>query len=105
MLDDTGCHAIIIGRSAIGNPWFFRMWNAKDFTVTHKDELETILRHLNYSVSFYGEELGLLKFRKHLVQYSWNKRDAKAFRKTVFTKNTLKDVENLIRNFFTPYEN
>ena len=105
MLNDTGCHAVIIGRRAIGNPWFFRMWNDKDYTVTKKDELETILRHLNYSVSFYGEELGLLKFRKHLVQYSWDKTNAKSFRKTVFTKNTLKDVENLIRNFFRSYEN
>ncbi len=105
MLENTGCHAVIIGRSAIGNPWFFRMWKDHDYSVKQKDELETILRHLNYSVSFYGEELGLLKFRKHLVQYSWNKRDAKAFRRRVFTKNTLQDVENLIKSFFLTYEN
>ncbi|RME50207.1 MAG: tRNA dihydrouridine synthase DusB [Caldilineae bacterium] len=64
----TGCEAVMIGRAAIGNPWIFAGKNPQDVTLT--DRIALIRRHLRAMVDFYGEERGLVLFRKHVVKYT-----------------------------------
>lgn len=66
-LSHTGCDALMIGRGAVGNPWLFAHRNRAD--CSRSEILETALQHLDASIQFYGEEHGLVVFRKHAVDY------------------------------------
>ena len=63
----TGCDGVMIGRAAIGNPWIFQRKDIHQITLTEKARL--IYRHLDLMLDFYGEERGLILFRKHVVKY------------------------------------
>lgn len=63
----TNCDAVMIGRAAIGNPWIFQGLDRQQ--VTPEMVHEVMLNHLVRSVDFYGEERGLVLFRKHAVRY------------------------------------
>jgi len=67
MKEQTACDAVMIGRGAIGNPWVFDL----DFTGEPAPVLvlDTMLEHLHLNLTFYGDPLGLILFRKHVVQY------------------------------------
>jgi tRNA-dihydrouridine synthase len=57
----------MIGRGAIGHPWIF---SRRDRSDVGKEERYGMIRaHLSHMVRFYGPERGVLRFRKHLVQY------------------------------------
>jgi len=67
MLAQTGCDAVMIGRAAIGNPWIFSGLQREQVSDQMlRDMVET---HLARMQDFYGEELGLVLFRKHAKQY------------------------------------
>ncbi len=63
----TGCDGVMIGRAAIGNPWIFQRKDIDHVTLAEKASL--IYRHLDLMLDFYGEERGLVLFRKHVVKY------------------------------------
>jgi len=63
----THCDAVMIARAAIGNPWIFQRKDIEDVTLAEKAAL--IQRHLELMLDFYGEERGLILFRKHIVKY------------------------------------
>jgi nifR3 family TIM-barrel protein len=67
MVNETGCDAVMIGRAAIGNPWIFA--GLDRWEVPCNQVRETMLQHLDEMLDFYGEALGLVLFRKHVVQY------------------------------------
>jgi nifR3 family TIM-barrel protein len=67
MKQHTGCDAVMIGRTAIGNPWIFQRKDIQHVTLAEKARL--IRRHLALMVEFYGEERGLVLVRKHVVKY------------------------------------
>lgn len=69
------CNAVMIGRGAYGQPWiaehiseallFGRAPQGPDLRL----RLEVALMHLDESMRFYGRDLGLKTFRKHLGWY------------------------------------
>jgi nifR3 family TIM-barrel protein len=63
----TSCDGVMIGRAAIGNPWIFQRKDIDQVTLAEKAQL--IYRHLDLMMDFYGEERGLVLFRKHVVKY------------------------------------
>lgn len=63
----SGCDGVMIGRAAIGNPWIFARMDHEQVPV---DEVRRLVRHhLRMMLDFYGEEEGLVLFRKHAVRY------------------------------------
>lgn len=63
---ETGVDGVLVGRGAIGNPWIFS---------DNRDKLKfeqvrtKILEHLELMQNFYGENYGLILFRKHFNKY------------------------------------
>ncbi len=76
MLDETGCDGVAIARGALGNPWIFR--ETREFLrsgITPQrpgpDEIaDTMTRHLDLCIDFYGETVGVMIFRKFFSWYT-----------------------------------
>ncbi|PJZ54293.1 tRNA dihydrouridine synthase DusB [Leptospira adleri] len=66
-IQEYGLDGVLIGRSAIGNPWIFS--EIKKNELSWSDVSEVILQHLRWMIDDFGEEFGLVLFRKHLVKY------------------------------------
>lgn len=70
MFDETGCHAISIGRGALANPWIFRQLQQWEATGTFDpprnfdDRLQLLLRQFNYLCEQVGAETAVIQFRK-----------------------------------------
>ena len=80
----SGCDGVMIGRAAIGNPWIFSGVDREDVTIEQVREMMT--QHLERNQKFYGEELGLNLFRKHVVKYISPYRTTRRFRQELLTR-------------------
>ena len=74
MYEQTGCDAIMIGRAALGNPWFFKQANAllngemtPDPTI--QERVELCKRHFDLLLESRGTRKGLYLMRKHFGWY------------------------------------
>ncbi|MCG6166241.1 tRNA dihydrouridine synthase DusB [Leptospira sp. FAT2] len=66
-IKEYGVDGVLIGRNAIGNPWIFSEIKKED--LSWNEISAVILKHLGWMVEDFGEEFGLVLFRKHLVKY------------------------------------
>ena len=76
LLQETGCHAVMIGRAAMGNPWIFSRTLHYLATgellpgPTPEMRRETSVRHYLLLVETKGEYLANREMRKHLAWYT-----------------------------------
>jgi nifR3 family TIM-barrel protein len=93
----TGCDGVMIGQGAMGHPWIFQR---RDFhVVPFADKLATVRRHLAAMVEFYGEEKGVILFRKHAVRYLRGVRDSAQLRHHLLTRDTAAEVLEALAAF------
>ncbi|MBN1401989.1 MAG: tRNA dihydrouridine synthase DusB [Anaerolineae bacterium] len=64
----TGAQIVLIGRAAVGNPWIFSRRDLEE--VSYEERLAMVAHHLRAMVAHYGEELGVILFRKHAIRYT-----------------------------------
>ena len=76
MLRETGCAGVVIGRAALSNPWIFREIGAT-FSgeplpppPTLLDRVAFMTRHFLWAVTYRGEQLACLQFRKMIDWYA-----------------------------------
>jgi len=82
----TGCQGVLIGRGAMGNPWIF---SRRDIaSISHEQRLAMIRHHLEMMLAYYGEQDGLVLFRKHLLKYVQGWHDAALLRRRLMTSET-----------------
>ena len=93
MFDRYGVDAIMIGRAAIGNPWIFSQ--TKHYLQTGEllpkptvpQKVELIKRHLQYSLDWKGDYVGIFELRQHLSTYFKGLPDFKDYRIKLVTAN------------------
>ena len=103
-----GVDGIMIGRSAIGNPWIFN--EIKSYIKENKhikkpslnDRIETVKKHLDFSIKWKGEKLGLIEMRRHYTNYFRGMDNFKKHRIKLilsesknFTLETLNEIANV----------
>ena len=103
-----GVDGIMIGRSAIGNPWIFN--EIKSYIKENKliqkpslnDRIETVKKHLDFSIKWKGERLGLIEMRRHYTNYFRGMDNFKKHRMKLilsesknFTLETLNEIANV----------
>jgi len=75
MKNKFGLDGAMIGRASIGNPWIFNQIKSyiKDGTFISKPNLEerinVVKKHLEFSIKWKGEKLGLIEMRRHYTNY------------------------------------
>ncbi len=103
MRDDYGLDGCMIGRAAIGNPWFFN--EVKHFMATGehlpsasiKDRVEVARRHLEMEIAWKENETqAVLETRRHYANYFKGIRDFKNYRIRLVTADTAQEVYDVM---------
>lgn len=72
ILAKTQCDGLMIGRSAVGNPWLFSELREQldtEFKPKQMDKKQLILDHIENTQLFYGDKKGVRFARKHIQKY------------------------------------
>jgi tRNA-dihydrouridine synthase len=88
----------MIGRAAIGHPWIFQHKDRDQ--VSYQDKIELIQRHLSHMLEYYGQDIGVILFRKHAVKYIMGMPNATELRPHLVTCNSSGEIIDLIATHF-----
>lgn len=98
MRDDFGLDGAMIGRASIGNPWFFNQVKHYFETGQHlpspsmEERVEAARRHLQMSIDWKGEKLGVFETRRHYTNYFKGIPHFKEYRMKMVTSDDAADV-------------
>ena len=106
-----GVDGVMIGRASIGNPWFFNQ--VKHFIKTKEilespsieERLKVVKEHLDFSIRWKGEKLGLLEMRRHYANYFKGIQNFKPVRTQLVTLETAEEIYNVLNNVSIQYDN
>lgn len=92
---------IMIGRGAMGRPWFFQQLLAlyrgeAAPAVGAEERVDLLRRHFRHYLALHGEYRAVREFRKHLLAYGKGTRGARELRGQVSALNTTAEVEAFI---------
>ena len=102
--DNLGLDGAMIGRASIGNPWFFNEVKHYFQTGTHKEpasikeRADVAKRHLEMSVAWKGERLGVYETRRHYSNYFKGIENFKPYRQQLVTAETSVEVYEILES-------
>jgi tRNA-dihydrouridine synthase B len=105
MFDETGCDAVMVGRAAHGNPWFFRDAKARlngepnPPSPSLIDIANMCSRHFDLLLENRGERIGTNLMRKHFSNYIKGFPGASAFRQKLVTAPGLPEMRSALSEF------
>ena len=100
--DNLGLDGAMIGRASIGNPWFFNEVKHYFETGLHKQpasikERATVAkRHLEMSVAWKGERLGVYETRRHYSNYFKGIENFKPYRQKLVTTESSNEIYEIL---------
>ena len=102
--DNLGLDGAMIGRASIGNPWFFNEVKHYFQTGTHKEPVsikeraDVAKRHLEMSVAWKGERLGVYETRRHYSNYFKGIENFKPYRQQLVTAESSAEVYEILES-------
>lgn len=102
MMEETGCHGVMIGRASMGNPWIFA--RTVHYLATgellpeppREEKVRTALRHLALLVEHKGERTGVLEMRKHAAWYLKGLKGAARLREQINRAETVQEMKGIL---------
>ena len=100
--DELGLDGAMIGRASIGNPWFFneiKHYFEKGLhkePASFKERAAVAKRHLEMSVAWKGEKLGVYETRRHYSNYFKGIENFKPYRQKLVTTETSSEVYEIL---------
>ncbi|MDR0449344.1 MAG: tRNA-dihydrouridine synthase [Rickettsiales bacterium] len=91
----TGCDGVMPARALLGNPWALSFRG-----LALQSRQMTILKHLEYSIDYYGVPGGVYMFRKHLAWYSSGMAGGAVFRAKINSLIGHAEMRQAITDFF-----
>jgi tRNA-dihydrouridine synthase len=109
MRETTGCDAVMIGRSAIGNPWIFGEIEAaiggREYAPpTPRERVAGLVYHVRSSVRNDGEPLGIIAARRIMAAYLKHLPSARDVRARMMISTRLAELEDILETFLTRIE-
>ena len=109
-LEITNADGIMIGRASIGYPWIFN--EIKNFINKNKkikkpslhERIETVKRHLDFSIEWKGETLGLIEMRRHYTNYFRGIENFKKFRMKLIESTSYEESLETLNNVYKIYK-
>jgi tRNA-dihydrouridine synthase B len=101
MRDRYGVDGVMIGRASIGNPWIFGQIKSylKGEFIRHasiEERVEVCRVHLQKSIEWKGNVLGILEMRRHYANYFKGIDHFKEYRMRLVTLNALVDIMQVL---------
>ena len=101
---------IMIGRASIGYPWIFN--EIKNFINKNKkikkpslhERIETVKKHLDFSIEWKGETLGLIEMRRHYTNYFRGIENFKKFRMKLIESTSYEESLETLNNIYKIYK-
>lgn len=90
MMAETGCAGVYVGQAAVGNPFLFAEFlraaaGGGEAPLSLSERLNLFREHAHMIVAYYGEDMGLRRFRKYLPSYVQGVPHAALFRQRANT--------------------
>lgn len=111
MLEETGCDAVMIGRSTIGNPWFIKecveyVENNKIIDKpTYKERVDMIVHHYNLIKKNEGDRKAILDIKTHALAYLKYIPNNKELKRNISVCKDEKEFLNCIDNIYQHISN
>jgi tRNA-dihydrouridine synthase len=107
--DTYGVDGIMIGRASIGYPWIFN--EIKHFLAsgefinppTFQERLDAIEEHLNFSIQWKGEKVGIAEMKRHYGNYFKGIPHFKTYKSALVMANELEEVKEIITEIKTMF--
>ena len=101
---------IMIGRASIGYPWIFN--EIKNFINKNKkikkpslhERIDTVKRHLDFSIEWKGETLGLIEMRRHYTNYFRGIENFKKFRMKLIESTSYEESLETLNKIYKIYK-
>lgn len=106
MIEDTGCHGVMIARGSHGDPWIFAQARAAldgrpvPPAPDVEERFRICLEHAENAMRFRGDPArALIDFRKHLGWYTKGLPDGRTLRTELFKTERLEEVKALLEEY------
>lgn len=109
MRERYGVDGVMIGRASIGYPWIFS--EIKHFMEIGKhkpapsieERVRVCKKHLDFSLEWKGETLGIVEMRRHYTNYFKGFRNFKPMRQILVTSNDVKELYDTLDRIVEQY--
>jgi tRNA-dihydrouridine synthase len=104
-----GVDGIMIGRAAIGYPWIFNeikhyiQHGERPLPPDMAERIRTAKKHLEFSIRWKGDRLGIFEMRRHYTNYFKSIPDFKPFRTRLVEANTEGEVMSIFEEIKETY--
>lgn len=105
IIEQTACDGVMIGRGALGRPWFYG--ECLDYLKkgilpkewTWQEKREVILEHTKLAIADKGEYLAMCQMRHHLAWYLKGLPHSAKARQALSTVASLEELEELLKRY------